>query len=165
MITVPKSNDIHELNAAWEQLTEEYDLLWTNMQKANRDLLQKSIAEWQDFYYGNWDQWPDSSSWKKVLQSSIKLIDAEKAAGTKQIKPEDVPSYNAPVPIEQPIYVYGKVQKEPEYYDPDAYGLDYNTPGYNQLQYQDSPLPWGWIIGGVLGMGALYLATKKKKHA
>ena len=161
MITVPTSNDIHKLNDAWELLGAEYDKFWSTLSKTGASAINKSLADWQDFYYGNWDAWPDFAPWRSVLQKSIDLLNAEIKKGATASAPI-VSTPTTPVTINEPTYVFGKVEpKPPVIYDPDAYALTYTTSEYSPYSYKEKPINWGWVAGGIGALGLIYSLTRK----
>lgn len=149
------------LNDLFEQLGSEYDALYETMTPSGRLAIQQALSNWQDWYYGNFEDWGDSDEWQNAYNAARILIDAERQAGAVVAAP--IISEPAPAPILlPPIYITGQVPREPEIYDPDAEALDYNLPDYQYQVYKEPSTPWGLIIGGGLAAVLLYKASKKR---
>jgi len=167
MISVSSSySDINKLNDAFDAAAAEYDKLFDSLDKTTRNALGKTWSDWQDFYYSNMDNPPTnfSSVWVPILKKAVDLMIAAKIeGGAYETAVVNVVPSKPVVKIEEPTYIYGKVEPKPVVYvDADGYPVDYNAAGYDQLEYEESEIPWLWIIGGVVGMGILYKMTKKK---
>lgn len=153
------------LNTLWEELGSEYDQYYNTMSVTSRNAIQKALSDWQDWYYGNWDDWGPSDKWQDVYSRTLALLDAEKAKGARRETPVDLPPQQEVIEL-PPEYIYGRVPEIPDIVidpislppppppriiDPDAYSLDYEIPEYEivELDYGKKPTNWGLILGAL----------------
>lgn len=152
----------NQLNDEWDEFGMQFDSFAYTMAPKSKSAIQKAISDWQDWYYGNYDQWPDPASWYYALEQAKAILAVELQKGIKEVTEaqraeiEDKPiseAYKEPIQLD-PIYIYGKVPK----FDVDKNGDPFDpTNGTGKK----SGIPWGLIvIGGIL---ALAIASKKKR--
>lgn len=153
----------NQLNEEWDEFGMQFDSFAYTMSPKSKSAIQKAISDWQDWYYGNYDAWPDPANWYYALEQAKAILAVEIQRGIKEVTEaqraeiEDKPiseAYAEPIDL-PPEYIYGKVPK----FDTGVNGADpfaRTTTGKKK-----SGIPWGLIvIGGVL---ALAIASKKKR--
>ena len=153
----------NQLNDEWDEFGLEFDSFVYTMDPKARSAINKAITDWQDWYYGNFEEWPDPARWYYILEQAKAILAVELQKGIKEVTEaqraeiEDKPiseAYAAPIELE-PIYIYGKVPK----FDIDRNGDPFDPNGITTGK--KGGIPWGLIIiGGIL---ALAIASKKKR--
>ena len=152
----------NQLNEEWDEFGMQFDSFAYTMATSSKDAIQKAIADWQDWYYGNFDAWPDPARWYYILEQAKAILAVELQRGIKEITEaqraeiEDKPiseEYAEPIQLD-PIYIYGKVPKFETTNGADPFALSTTTK-------KKSGFPWGLIIIG--GVFALAIASKKKR--
>jgi len=107
-ITQQSSPD--ELNTAYEKLMWIWDRLETLPQQSVTDIVNDTLSKWQDWFWGNYEDWPISQLNLWVERYHILSQVIEDAAKKTTVLPE--PPKEQPIgPIVElpPEYVYGKV--------------------------------------------------------
>lgn len=114
-----------QLNEKWEALSDRFNLL-KSVPKAEARVINAAIAQWQDWYWGQFEAWPSDEllDWQDRYVKTARLLDsaAKKTVVVKTVQQTD--SYRPPKPIPiklPPLLVTARPPKPPpELVDLDA---------------------------------------------
>lgn len=74
---------LSELAAKYEALGERFDGLYHGLTPAVRNAIQKTLAEWQDYYYGSEASESQSTVWKNLFDKAQSMLNQAAALGVK----------------------------------------------------------------------------------
>lgn len=115
MATNPKLTPAEDLDAKFTALGNRFDKFFTQIPVSAKNLIQKSISDWQDWYngedvYGNWPTAP-LTKWKEIYTLCYNLL--EGTINQKNLKEKEPVIYESKkkIIVETPTIVYGRTPK------------------------------------------------------
>lgn len=114
MATSATLTPAEHLNAKFDALGLRFDKFFTQIPISAKNLIQKSISDWQDWYnsdvYGNWPLEP-LKKWTDVYNLCYKLLEGTINQKNLTAKEPIVYEPKKKIIIETPTVVYGKAPK------------------------------------------------------
>lgn len=154
---VASNLDADALNKLWAELADAYDKYYDSVEPVSvRDVIQKALSDWQDFYYGQMGIWPADGVvlWRGIYQKAVDTLAAAIPAGAKPQVPANATTQVSKTPSDEVFYVTGRVEP--------TVIRDVVVPTFESSFRLDSP--W-WLTLVVVGLPvSTYLFGRKKNR-
>jgi hypothetical protein len=110
--SIPTNITAEKLNAEWDNLVANLDAYYNSMPANVSATLNKAVSDWQNFYYGFTDAWPEAEleNWREIYRKSAATLQASVKQGAQA---EATPVANKPAPktdSDAVFYVRGQVE-------------------------------------------------------